>query len=70
MPEMTPVTNSSNIAAIGHDGEALWVEFASGGTYSYPGVPVATMLALQSAPSPGSFFFRHIKKRYEHRKEA
>lgn len=63
--EMTPL-DSSNIAAAGYDEESrtLRVEFRSGGTYDYPGVPKETYDGLIAAPSPGSYFHRAIKSFY------
>jgi len=69
MPEMTPV-ESSNIAAVGHDdatGE-MFVEFISGGTYAYAGVPYSVAQDLIASPSPGAYLARHIKGRYSYRR--
>lgn len=59
-PELTPL-KSSNIAAVGHDGEALYVQFRSGKTYSYPGVDAAHFRAMIETDSPGSYFHKHVK---------
>jgi len=62
MVDMTPVT-SSNIAAIGYDGETeeLTIEFVSGDTYVYDGIDPETYRALMAAPSKGAFFYAHIR---------
>ncbi len=58
--EWQPVS-SSNIVAIRHDGESLFVEFRSGGTYKYNGVSADEAQDLLLASSPGGYFHRHIK---------
>lgn len=63
LPTMTPVT-SSNIAAIGHDGEHLYVRFTSGKTYRYADVPAADHEAFANADSHGRHFNDHIKNSY------
>ncbi len=57
------LVSSSNIRAIGYDGEqrVLEVEFHSGGIYRYFGVPVHLHAQLMAAPSHGSFFAAFIK---------
>jgi hypothetical protein len=67
MPEMTPLS-SSNIAAAGWDEDTrtLTVEFSSGSTYTYSGVPRDVYEGLLSAPSAGSFFARQIRGRYSY----
>lgn len=63
--EMKPV-QSSNIRTIGYDAEArrLRIEFGSGKTYAYEGVPAEEHEALIGAPSIGSHFARHIRSKY------
>jgi hypothetical protein len=61
----TPV-ESSQIAAIGHDGaDTLQIDFPrkSGGVsrYQYSGVSPELFEAFKSAESIGSFFYKHIK---------
>lgn len=61
--EMKPVS-SSNIAAIGYDEESqeMRVEFLSGTTYSYAGIPPELHEALINSSSIGSSFHSMIKK--------
>ena len=58
--------DSSNIEAVGFDGDAgeLVVQFLSGKTYTYSGVPEETFLALLASNSKGSFLNREIKGVY------
>lgn len=44
---------SSNIAAIGHDGADMYVQFKNGGLYCYEGVPHEDYLDLMAAESKG-----------------
>lgn len=60
MPAMKAVT-SSNIDAVGHDGDALYVRFKSGGTWRYPTANQGHMEAMVAADSPGGYFHRTIK---------
>ncbi len=64
-----PVT-SSNIKSIGYDGvsETLEIEFNNGGIYEYAGNSEAVYSALMKAESHGSYFHRHIREKYRHRK--
>lgn len=66
--EMQPVS-SSNITAVGYDEPTreLVVEFDSGGRYSYAGVPADVHQSFLAAPSPGKFFYGHIKGRYSYK---
>ena len=59
-PPMLPV-QSSNIAAVGHDGQALYVQFRNGGTYRYGTVGIDVHAALLASKSPGAYFHQHIK---------
>lgn len=70
MPEMIYV-DSSNVEAIGHDGDAqeLHVQFLSGGYYVYLGVPREVFEAFLQAPSKGSFLNREIKNVYTFTKQ-
>ena len=65
MPEMIYV-DSSNVEAIGYDGDAqeLHVQFVSGGSYIYYEVPRDVFYAFMSAASKGSFLNREIKSVY------
>ncbi len=60
LPTMTPVT-SSNIAAVGHDGDALYVQFTNGTTYRYPGAPAEHHEGLTKTDSPGRYFHHFVK---------
>ena len=51
---------SSNIEAIGRDGQQLYVRFKKGGVYSYGGVPDSVYDGLMAAPSKGQFFQHRI----------
>ena len=65
--QMTPRPESSTIAAIGYDRDnhLLAVQFKSGGTYHYLGVPPGAHTALVAAESVGKHFHAHIKGKYE-----
>lgn len=69
---MQELTNSSTIAAVGYDpdSQTLRVRFAAGGIYLYEGVPEEIFTELVSAPSPGSFFARRVRKAYSGRKSG
>jgi len=62
MMKLTPI-KSSAISAHGYDpaSETLHLQFASGGTYSYPGVPPEKYAALQAAESAGKYVAQHIR---------
>lgn len=65
---MYETNESSNISAIGFDksnGELL-VEFKSGKTYCYSGVPATEFKALLKAESKGKYFAANIKGQYEY----
>lgn len=55
---------SSNLAAAGHEGTVLEIEFTDGGLYRYLGVPESVFQGLLAAPSAGRFFHKWIKGRY------
>lgn len=63
--ELQPV-QSSNIKAVGYDAanQSLGVQFASGKTYRYDGVPQKTYDELMTADSLGSHFARSIRPAY------
>lgn len=42
----------------------LAVEFASGDVWQFSGVPVGLWERFRDAPSPGSFFYHHIKGKF------
>lgn len=50
--------------------EYLLVSFKSGATYSYEGVPEATIIFWQSASSAGSFFYYNIRMNYKYQKQG
>lgn len=56
---------SSNVIAIGHDGNDLYVEYASG-IYKYNNVPKALYEKFLKAPSKGKFMNEEIKDKYEY----
>lgn len=62
---MTPV-QSSNIQAVGYDPatSTIQVQFMSGSTFSYAGVPQETYDGLMASASKGKFFFNEIKGKY------
>lgn len=55
------VPNSSNIAAVAHDGSDLLVRFKGGGEYRYHGGEAHHVEAILKAPSAGKYFAAHIK---------
>lgn len=57
---------SSNIAAIGYDEpkQTLRVQFKSGATYDYTGVPAAVHAGLLASETKGGYLARHIKPVY------
>lgn len=54
---------SSNIAALGHEGSILHVQFNSGAIYAYSNVPEATFQAILTAESIGSTFNKLVKSK-------
>lgn len=60
---MVPL-RSSNLAAAGHEGDVLEIEFTDGGLYRYFGVPGSIFRGLIAAPSAGRYFHSRIKERY------
>ena len=72
MADLPPMTDikSSNIAAVGHDGEALYIRFHGKGgpsTYRYPTAGGEHHDGLVNAPSAGGYFHQFIK--FAHRGE-
>jgi hypothetical protein len=55
---------SSNIVAIGHYDDDLYVEFESG-TYVYYNVPKEVFTAMLNAESKGKYMRAHIRGQYE-----
>lgn len=68
--EMTPIENSSNVAAVGYDenSDTLQVEFHNGGTYQYFDVPESLFESLRDADSVGGFLAANIKGSYRYSK--
>ncbi len=66
---MTPI-KSSTIDAYDYDpaSQVMTVQFKSGGTYTYHGVPPEAHADFLAADSKGSFLQRHIRGRYDHKK--
>lgn len=65
MVEMVPVI-SSDLRAVGYNfqTQTLYVDFHSGGRYTYSGVPASEHSALMTANSVGKYFAAHIKNVY------
>lgn len=63
--KMQSVT-SSTIKAIGYEPvtEKLRIDFLTGGTYDYPGVPASVYADLMTAPSHGRYFAAFIRSNY------
>ena len=61
---MTPV-KSSNIAAVGHDGQHTTVQFKSGAVWRYADVPADKHEAMVNAASVGGFFAANIKNAHK-----
>lgn len=51
--KLEPVT-SSNINAIGHDGNTMWVDFKKSGLYYYENVPSEVHASIMQSDSKGS----------------
>lgn len=64
IPDLTPV-KSSNIEAVGHEGDTLYVRFKNSGTYAYKGVDAAKHQALIGADSVGKYLAEHIRSKHE-----
>lgn len=65
-PNMT-VVKSSNVVALGHIDNTLFVEFRSG-TYAYHDVSIAEFTALMEADSIGRHLNKNIKPSKEYEK--
>lgn len=63
-PDLTPV-QSSNIAAVGHDGDHLYVQFHGGSVWKYRNVPAEKHAEMLGNKSVGKFFGQHIKPNYD-----
>lgn len=62
--------SSSNIEAVGYDGDSqiLRIWFLNGSTYDYSGVGSMEYEALRDAPSVGSYLHQNIKGQYPYEK--
>lgn len=62
----TFIPKSSNLDQVVYDeaSKLLTINFKNGGAWQYKGVPKEVYLGLQHAPSPGSYFYRHIRGHY------
>lgn len=63
---------SSQLAAAGYDepSQTLAVQFVSGGTYRYAGVPAQVFTELLQAPSIGSYFAHHVRGKFTSTKQS
>jgi len=62
--EMIPV-DSSQIAAIGHEGSTLTVQFKNGAVWHYAGISAEVFKLLEGADSVGKFFNSAIKPHHK-----
>lgn len=69
LPKMTGV-ESTNIEAVGHDGNHLFVRFKGGAVYRYPYVSSDHHVMMLAAESPGGYFHQHIKSKHKGEKLA
>lgn len=69
--EMKPV-QSSNIKAVGYEAESqtLAIQFGSGATYHYKGVPKDIYDDLCQCESFGRFHAQNIKGKFEYERQA
>ena len=65
--EHQPVV-SSNLASVAYDRREglLEVDFNSGYTYQYQGVPPGVVRGLLRAPSAGKYFHRNVRYSYQY----
>jgi hypothetical protein len=56
---------SSNLKAVAHDGDSLFVQFHKGPVYRYIGVSEQMYHQLLEAPSVGKFFVSEIRDRFQ-----
>lgn len=66
MPAVWQDLTSSNLRRCSYDieTEVLQIQFVSGKTYSYQGVPASVYNGLLEASSAGKFFNENIKDQY------
>lgn len=62
----TFLPRSSNIDQVEYDSDAqtMTIQFKSGQSWEYTGVPHNVFLGIQNAPSAGSYFYRSIRNQY------
>lgn len=65
--KMTPIEGSSNIKAIGRDGNKLRVQFHSGATWEYDDA-AHHHDTLMKHKSPGGYFYSDIRNKHQGRK--
>jgi len=65
--EMIPVM-SSNLSAIGYDKEEqeLWIDYKSGFTYCFSGVPEGVFMQLKKANSKGQYIDQVVSQNYSY----
>lgn len=62
--ELIPLEQKSgNIAATGHEGDTMHVQFLDGRTYAHSPVTAEAHAALRAAPSAGSHYHQHFSAR-------
>lgn len=68
--EMTPVKDSVAIKAIGYDPESqtLRIQFHSGSTHQFNGVPEHVHKNFVIADSKGRFFQKQVREKFEQQK--
>jgi hypothetical protein len=64
-PEMKPVF-SSHIESVGYEGDTLYVQWTSGKTSAYKGVPADTAITVMNSWSVGEAVRDMVKGTYEH----
>lgn len=64
LPQMTPV-KSTNVKAIGHSDDGLFVEFHKSGVYRYPDVPHTMFERGLMSDSPGGWLRSEIMGKFE-----
>lgn len=67
IPELTSV-DSTNLKAVGYDGQNLFVEFGKGTIYVYYEVPLELYTELLKAESKGKYLNSNIKNIYRYEK--
>lgn len=67
LPHMIPV-DSSNVEAMGHSEDGLFVQFRGSGVYRYPDVPQQDYFEGLQSDSVGTWFRESVKSRFGHEK--